>query len=201
MQDAGPDPTSRLPDGVPRFFYEIPVPRPWTKGQELEAYHAVLDAAILGDQYGFHSIWTVEHHFFEEISHCSAPDALYGAIASAHREHPDRARRAAAPLPLQPPRARRRGRRGRRPHVEGTARVRHRPIRVAHRDRGLPDRPAPDAWDVGRGARCHREGVDRGRARVGGGALLGATTARAPRPCRNRIHRYGARPPAPTGTS
>ena len=64
------------------LFYEIQVPRPWWPGQEAEAYQAVLDAAILGDQYGFHSIWTVEHHFFEEISHCSAPDALYGAIAA-----------------------------------------------------------------------------------------------------------------------
>jgi alkanesulfonate monooxygenase SsuD/methylene tetrahydromethanopterin reductase-like flavin-dependent oxidoreductase (luciferase family) len=31
---------------------------------------------------GFHSVWTVEHHFLEEFSHCSNPEVLYGAIAA-----------------------------------------------------------------------------------------------------------------------
>jgi alkanesulfonate monooxygenase SsuD/methylene tetrahydromethanopterin reductase-like flavin-dependent oxidoreductase (luciferase family) len=29
---------------------------------------------------GFHSFWTVEHHFLEEFSHCS--NVLYGAVAA-----------------------------------------------------------------------------------------------------------------------
>ena len=37
---------------------------------------------MLGDQVGFHSFWTVEHHFLEEYSHCSNPEMLYGAIAA-----------------------------------------------------------------------------------------------------------------------
>ena len=37
---------------------------------------------MLGDQMGFHSFWTVEHHFLEEYSHCSNPEVLYGAIAA-----------------------------------------------------------------------------------------------------------------------
>lgn len=64
------------------LFYEIPVPRPWTPGQEHQAYKDVIEQAVLGDQLGFHSIWTVEHHFLEEFSHCSNPEVLYGAIAA-----------------------------------------------------------------------------------------------------------------------
>lgn len=64
------------------MFYEIPVARPWTAGKEHQAYQNVLEQARLGDQMGFHSLWTVEHHFLEEFSHCSNPEVLYGAIAA-----------------------------------------------------------------------------------------------------------------------
>ncbi len=64
------------------LFYEIPVARPWTPGQEHRAYKEVLEQAELADRLGFHSIWTVEHHFLEEFSHCSNPEVLYGAIAA-----------------------------------------------------------------------------------------------------------------------
>jgi alkanesulfonate monooxygenase SsuD/methylene tetrahydromethanopterin reductase-like flavin-dependent oxidoreductase (luciferase family) len=64
------------------MFYEIPVARPWTPSKEHLAYQNVLEQARLGDQVGFHSIWTVEHHFLEEFSHCSNPEVLYGAIAA-----------------------------------------------------------------------------------------------------------------------
>ena len=64
------------------LFYEIPVARPWTRHSEHEAYKAVLEQAVLGEQAGFHSLWTVEHHFLEEFSHCSNPEVLYGAIAA-----------------------------------------------------------------------------------------------------------------------
>src|SRR4030081_1248254 len=64
------------------LFYEIPVARPWNAESEYLAYQHTLDKAILGDRMGFHSIWTVEHHFLEEYSHCSNPEVLYGAIAA-----------------------------------------------------------------------------------------------------------------------
>ena len=63
------------------MFYEIPVPRPWTERSEYWAYRNTIEQAVLGDQVGFHSFWTVEHHFLEEYSHCSNPEVLYGAIA------------------------------------------------------------------------------------------------------------------------
>ena len=64
------------------LFYEIPVARPWDERSEYRAYHHTLEQAVLGDRLGFHSIWTVEHHFLEEFSHCSNPEVLYGAIAA-----------------------------------------------------------------------------------------------------------------------
>jgi alkanesulfonate monooxygenase SsuD/methylene tetrahydromethanopterin reductase-like flavin-dependent oxidoreductase (luciferase family) len=64
------------------LFYEIPVPRPWSRTSEQEAYRNTLEQAVLGDELGFHAFWTVEHHFLEEYSHCSNPEVLYGAIAA-----------------------------------------------------------------------------------------------------------------------
>ncbi len=67
------------------LFYEIPVAKPWKEGDEHRAYHDTIAQAVLADQVGFHSFWTVEHHFLEEFSHCSAPGVLYGAIAARTR--------------------------------------------------------------------------------------------------------------------
>jgi alkanesulfonate monooxygenase SsuD/methylene tetrahydromethanopterin reductase-like flavin-dependent oxidoreductase (luciferase family) len=64
------------------LFYEIPVARPWAKDSEHRAYKEVVEQAVLGEQAGFHSLWTVEHHFLEEFSHCSNPEVLYGHIAA-----------------------------------------------------------------------------------------------------------------------
>jgi alkanesulfonate monooxygenase SsuD/methylene tetrahydromethanopterin reductase-like flavin-dependent oxidoreductase (luciferase family) len=64
------------------LFYEIPVPRPWSRESEHVAFKNVLDQAVLGDRMGFHAFWTVEHHFLEEFSHCSNPEVLYGAVAA-----------------------------------------------------------------------------------------------------------------------
>ncbi len=64
------------------LFYEIPVARPWTRESEHRADKNTLEQAILADRLGYHSVWTVEHHFLEEFSHCSNPEVLYGAIAS-----------------------------------------------------------------------------------------------------------------------
>jgi alkanesulfonate monooxygenase SsuD/methylene tetrahydromethanopterin reductase-like flavin-dependent oxidoreductase (luciferase family) len=97
------------------LFYEIPVARPWNEGSELAAYRQCVEAAVLADRVGFHSFWTVEHHFLEEFSHCSAPGVLYGAVAAKTRRlrighgvrllpfpynHPVRAAEAAAVVDL-----------------------------------------------------------------------------------------------------
>ena len=48
------------------MFYEIPVPKPWGPRSEYEAYQNTIEQAKLGDRMGFHSFWTVEHHFLDE---------------------------------------------------------------------------------------------------------------------------------------
>ena len=67
------------------LFYEIPVARPWSPDSEYLAYQNTLEQVQLGDRVGFHSFWTVEHHFLDEFSHCSNPEVLYGAVAASHR--------------------------------------------------------------------------------------------------------------------
>jgi alkanesulfonate monooxygenase SsuD/methylene tetrahydromethanopterin reductase-like flavin-dependent oxidoreductase (luciferase family) len=64
------------------MFYEIPVPKPWTPHKEYQAYKDTIEQVKLGDRMGFHSFWTVEHHFLDEYSHCSNPEVLYGHIAA-----------------------------------------------------------------------------------------------------------------------
>jgi len=64
------------------MFYEIPVPKPWTPEREREAYKNTVEQVKLGERMGFHSFWTVEHHFLDEYSHCSNPEVLYGHIAA-----------------------------------------------------------------------------------------------------------------------
>jgi len=63
-------------------FYEIPVPRPFTRERENQAFRNTLEQAVAADRLGFHAFWTVEHHFLEEFSHCSNPEVLYGAVAA-----------------------------------------------------------------------------------------------------------------------
>ena len=67
------------------MFYEIPVAKPWTRTSELEAYRNTIEQVKLGDALGFHSFWTVEHHFLDEYSHCSNPEVLYGHISAVTR--------------------------------------------------------------------------------------------------------------------
>src|SRR5262245_43306609 len=67
------------------LFAEIPVPRPWAPGKEAQALRDTIEQAVFAEQAGFHSFWSVEHHFLEEFSHCSNPEVLYGAIAARTR--------------------------------------------------------------------------------------------------------------------
>ena len=63
-------------------FFELPVPRPWMPGKEQAVIRNAVDQAVFAEQMGFHSAWSVEHHFLDEFSHCSNPEVLYGAIAA-----------------------------------------------------------------------------------------------------------------------
>ena len=64
------------------IFYEIMVPRKWGPEAEARIFHEVVEQVVLAEEVGFDGFWTVEHHFLDEFSHCSAPEVLYGVIAA-----------------------------------------------------------------------------------------------------------------------
>lgn len=63
------------------LFYGIQIPEPHYPGIEQERYKQVLSQAELADELGYDYFWSAEHHFLRELSHCSAPEVLYGAIS------------------------------------------------------------------------------------------------------------------------
>jgi alkanesulfonate monooxygenase SsuD/methylene tetrahydromethanopterin reductase-like flavin-dependent oxidoreductase (luciferase family) len=64
------------------LFAEIPVPKPWTKGKEQRIFQETIKQAVFAEQMGFHSFWSTEHHFLDEMSHSSNPEQVYAAIAA-----------------------------------------------------------------------------------------------------------------------
>jgi len=63
------------------LFYELSVPRPWTRESERTVYNNALEQVKLADELGFDQVWAVEHHFLEEYSHCPAPELFLTACA------------------------------------------------------------------------------------------------------------------------
>ena len=63
------------------LFYELSVPRPWTRESERTVYKNALEQVKLADELGFDQVWAVEHHFLEEYSHCPAPELFLTACA------------------------------------------------------------------------------------------------------------------------
>jgi alkanesulfonate monooxygenase SsuD/methylene tetrahydromethanopterin reductase-like flavin-dependent oxidoreductase (luciferase family) len=64
------------------LFYEIPVPGKVSQDSYHKAVWRMVEEATLADRMGFHSFWTVEHHFTGEFSTCSAPEVIYGNLAA-----------------------------------------------------------------------------------------------------------------------
>ena len=162
------------------LFYEIPVPQPWGPDSDHVAYTNTIEQAVHGEQAGFSSFWTVEHHFLDEYSHCSAPDALYGAIAARTStmrighgvrllpypyNHPVRAAEAAAVVDLVSD--------GRLEFGTGRSSTR------AELE-GFGADPEPDARAVGGRAPPRGPGVDRGHVQRRRSHLDGAAPAPAP---------------------
>jgi alkanesulfonate monooxygenase SsuD/methylene tetrahydromethanopterin reductase-like flavin-dependent oxidoreductase (luciferase family) len=63
------------------IFHELSVGKPWRAESESIVYHNALEQVELADELGFDQTWAVEHHFLEEYSHCSAPEAFLAAAA------------------------------------------------------------------------------------------------------------------------
>ena len=67
------------------LFFELSVPRPWTRESERIVYDNALEQVKLADELGFDQVWAVEHHFLEEYSHCPAPELFLTACAMVTR--------------------------------------------------------------------------------------------------------------------
>jgi alkanesulfonate monooxygenase SsuD/methylene tetrahydromethanopterin reductase-like flavin-dependent oxidoreductase (luciferase family) len=61
--------------------YEIQRSRPHYEGFMYDIYHQATEQVKLADRLGYHSVWTVEHHFLSEWSYSSAPEVWYGALS------------------------------------------------------------------------------------------------------------------------
>ncbi len=64
------------------LIYEIETIKPFkSPTYEADIYRETLEQIELADRLGFDSVWTVEHHFLEEFSYCSAPEVFLGCVA------------------------------------------------------------------------------------------------------------------------
>jgi alkanesulfonate monooxygenase SsuD/methylene tetrahydromethanopterin reductase-like flavin-dependent oxidoreductase (luciferase family) len=64
------------------MLYELQLPKPWDEGSEQRLVDNAIEQCVLGDKLGIDYAWSVEHHFLEEYSHCSASDVFLSAIAA-----------------------------------------------------------------------------------------------------------------------
>ena len=62
-------------------FYELQLPKPWSRDDEYELLNHALDQIELADRLGYDYAWEVEHHFLEEYSHSSAPEVFLAAAS------------------------------------------------------------------------------------------------------------------------
>jgi len=66
--------------------YEIQRSRPHYDGFMYDIYHQATEQVQLADRLGYHSVWTVEHHFLNEWSYSSAPEVWYGALSQVTKQ-------------------------------------------------------------------------------------------------------------------
>jgi alkanesulfonate monooxygenase SsuD/methylene tetrahydromethanopterin reductase-like flavin-dependent oxidoreductase (luciferase family) len=64
------------------MLYELQLPKPWAEDSEQRLVNDAIDQCVLGDKLGIDYAWSVEHHFLEEYSHCSASEVFLSAIAA-----------------------------------------------------------------------------------------------------------------------
>src|SRR5437764_6312938 len=62
-------------------FYELQLPRPWTRESEHALFKDALEQVDLSDRVGFDYSWATEHHFLEEYAHSSAPEVFLAAAS------------------------------------------------------------------------------------------------------------------------
>ena len=63
-------------------FYELQIPKPWDAGSEHRLIQDSMEQVQLADRIGIDYAWSVEHHFLDEYSHCSASEVFLTALAA-----------------------------------------------------------------------------------------------------------------------
>ena len=63
------------------MFYQMQVPKPWTRGGESQRFLDMLDQVAFAEEMGLKSVWMADHQFRSEWSHSSAPDVTLGALS------------------------------------------------------------------------------------------------------------------------
>jgi alkanesulfonate monooxygenase SsuD/methylene tetrahydromethanopterin reductase-like flavin-dependent oxidoreductase (luciferase family) len=65
------------------LLMQMEIPKPWPDGVDVDhrIHWQTLEQGIVADQAGFDYFWLTEHHFYEEIGHCSAPEVFLAALA------------------------------------------------------------------------------------------------------------------------
>ena len=63
------------------LLYEIEVPRPWGENSIYDAFWEALEQVKVAEEAGFHTVWSVEHHFLDQFSVASAPEVWLSAVA------------------------------------------------------------------------------------------------------------------------
>ena len=63
------------------LIYEIESVKPHAADHEYRVFWETMEQIELADKLGFDSVWTVEHHFLNEFSYCSAPEVFLASVA------------------------------------------------------------------------------------------------------------------------
>ena len=64
------------------LMYELQIPKPWDEDSEYRTIQEATEQVVLGDKLGIDHAWSVEHHFLEEYSHCSASEVFLASLAA-----------------------------------------------------------------------------------------------------------------------
>jgi alkanesulfonate monooxygenase SsuD/methylene tetrahydromethanopterin reductase-like flavin-dependent oxidoreductase (luciferase family) len=67
------------------LIYEIESIKPHGPDHEFRVFWDTMAQIELADRLGFDSVWTVEHHFLNEFSYCSAPEVFLACVSQRTR--------------------------------------------------------------------------------------------------------------------
>ncbi len=67
------------------LIYEIESIKPHRPDHEYRVFWEAMEQIELADRLGFDSVWTVEHHFLNEFSYCSAPEVFLACVSQRTR--------------------------------------------------------------------------------------------------------------------